>query len=190
MADIVDRCRVWKGHPDVEMEPRMSADRRPARAVCQVTGDEQIPTASPETETLEDIIRRLLPTPALPPPQADTIPADRDLLIKRLMGTICPPKPVAQERSAVTELETMLLNWLPVGTVTEENAASPNQSADSAEGCFSCGGLTHTTDQCRTLDELFPFLPTRWQAEHIGDQFILGPGPPARPQSQKMGNAD
>ena len=85
------------------------------------------------------------------------------------MGTVFPPQPVAQERSAVTELETMLLNW---------------------KGCFSSGVLTHTTDQCRTLDESFPFLPTGWQAERIGEQFILGSGPPARPQSQQMGNAD
>ena len=178
MADIVDCCRVWESHRDVETEPRTSADRRPACAVCQVTVDEQISTASPETETLENIIR------------ADPIPADQDLLIQRLMGTICPPKPVAQEREAVTELETMLLNWLPVGTVTEEKAASPNPSTVSAEGCFSCGVLTHTTDNCRTLDESFPFLPTGWQAERIGDQFILGPGPPARPKGQHMGNAD
>ena len=118
MANIVDCCHVWESHRDVEMEPRMSADRRPARAVCQVTVDEQIPTASPGMETLEDIIRRLLPTPALPPPQADPIPADQDLLIQQLMGALCPPTPVAQERSAVTDLETMLLKWLPVGTVT------------------------------------------------------------------------
>ena len=91
---------------------------------------------------------------------------------------------------AIGDLETMLLNWLPVGTVTEEDAASPNPSADSAEGCFSCGVLTHMMDQCQTLDESFPFLPMGWQAEHIGDQFILGPGPPARPQSQQMGNSD
>ena len=190
MADIVDCCRVWESHLEVEIEPRTSTDRRPARAICQVTVDEQAPAALPETETLEDIIRKLLPTPALPSPKAVPIPSDRDLLIQRLMGAICPPQPVAQERSTVTELETMLLNWLPVGTVTEEDAASPNPSADSAEGCFSCGVLTHTTDQCQTLDESFPFLPTGWQAERIGDQFILGPGPQAGPQSQQMGNAD
>ena len=153
MADIVDCCRVWESHREVEIEPRVSVDRRPVRAICQVTVDEQAPAASPETETLEYIIRKLLPTPALPPPQAVPIPSDRDLLIQQLMGAICPPKPVAQERSAVTELETMLLNWLPVGTVTEEDAALPNPSADSAEGCFSCGVLTHTTDQYQTLDE-------------------------------------
>ena len=139
MTDIVDCCRVWESHLEVEIEPRTSANRRPARAICQVTVDEQAPAASPKTETLEDIIRKLLPTPALPPPQADPIPSDRDLLIQRLMGVICPPKPVAQERSAVTELETMLLNWLPVGTVTEEDAASPSLSADSAEGFFRGG---------------------------------------------------
>ena len=190
MADIVDCCCVWESHREVEIEPRTSVDRRPVRAICQVMVDEQAPAASPETETLEDIIWKLLQTPALPPPQAIPIPSDRDLLIQQLMGAICPPKPVAQERSAVTELETMLLNWLPVGTVTEEDAASPNPSADSAEGCFSRGILTHTTDQCQTLDESFPFLPTGWQAERIGDQFILGLGPQAGPQSQQMGNAD
>ena len=61
---------------------RTSADRRPAHVVCQVAVDEQIPTAPPETELLENILRRLLPTPALPPSQADTIPADQDLLIQ------------------------------------------------------------------------------------------------------------
>ena len=113
-------------HREVEIKPRTSEDRRPARAICQVTVDEPAPAASPETETLEDIIRKLLPTPALPPPQAVLIPSDRDILIQRLVGAICPPKPVAQERSVVIDLETMLLNWLPVGTVTEEDAASMN----------------------------------------------------------------
>ena len=106
------------------------------------------------------------------------------------MTAICPPTPVAQERSAAIDLKTLLLNWLPVGTVTEEDAASPDLSSDSAKVCFSCGVLTHTTDQCQTLDESLPFLPTGWQAEHIGDQVILGTGPQARPRGQQMGNAD
>ena len=106
------------------------------------------------------------------------------------MEAICPPTPVAQERSPTTDLETLLLNWLPVGTVMEEDVASLDLSSDSVEGCFSCGGLTHTTDQCRTLDESFPFLPTGWQVEHIRDKFILGPGPPPSPRGQQTGNAD
>ena len=92
------------------------------------------------------------------------------------MEAICPPTPVAQKQSPAGDLETLLLNCLPVVTVTEEDVVSPDPSTDSVEGCFSCGGLTHKTDQCRTLDESFPFLPTGWQAEHIGDKFILGTG--------------
>ena len=190
MTDIVDCCRVWESHCEVEIHPWTSADRRPARAICQVTEVEPAPATSTETETVEDIIRKLLPTPALPPLQAVPILSDRDVLIQQLMEAICPPTPVPQEQSAATDLETLLLNWLPVGTVTEEDAASPDPSTDSAEGYFSCGGLTHKTDQCQTLDESFPFLTTGWQPEHIRDQFILGPGPPARPQGQQMGNAD
>ena len=55
--------------------------------------------------------------------------------------------------------------------------AAPEASTVSAEGCFSCGVLTHTT-----LDESFPFLPMGWQAERVGDQFILGPGSPSEPK--------
>ena len=190
MTDIVDCCRVWESHCEEEIQPQTSADRRPVRVICQVKEVEPAPATSPETETAEDIIRKLLPTPALPPPQVVPIPSDRDLLIQQLMAAICPPTPVAQERSAAIDLETLLLNWLPVGTVTEEDAASPDLSSDSAKGCFSCVDLTHTTDQCQTLDELLPFLPMGWQVEHIGDQVILGPGPPARPQGQQTGNAD
>ena len=173
MTDIVDCCRVWERHCEAEIQTRTCADRHPVRVICQVMEVEPAPATSPETEIVEDIIRKLLPTPAPPPPppQAVPIPSDRDLLIQQLMEAICPPTPVAQERSAATDLETLLLNWLPVGTVTE----------DSVEGCFSCVGMTHTTDQCQTLDESFPFLPRGWQAELIGDQFILGPGSPSKP---------
>ena len=117
MAHIVDCCRVWESHLEVEIEQQTRTDRRPAHAICQVMVDEQAPAESPETEPLEDIIRKLLPTAALPPTEVAPIPSDRDLLIQRLMGAICPPQPVAQERS---------------------------------------------TDQCQTLDESFPFLPTEW----------------------------
>ena len=189
MADIVDRCRVWESHRDVETEPRMSADSRPARVICQVTEVEQTAAVSPETETVEDMIKKLLPTPAPTPLQAVPIRSDQDLRIQ-LMEAICPPTPGAQERSPGSDLESLLLSWLPVGTVTEQDCVSPEPSSDSVEGCFSCGGLTHMTDQCRTLDESVPFLPTGWQAEHIGDKFILGPGPPPSPQGQQTGNAD
>ena len=97
MTDIVDCCRVWESHCEVEIEPRTSADRRPPRAICQVTEVELAPATSPETETLEEIIKKLLPTLALWYPEVVPIPSDRDVLIQQLMGALCPPTQVAQE---------------------------------------------------------------------------------------------
>ena len=99
-------------------------------------------------EIVEDIIRKLLLMLAPPPPQAVPIPSDWDRLIQQLMEAICPITPVAQERSAATDLETLLLNRFLVGTVTEEDAVSPDPSSDSVKGCFSCWGMTHMMGQC------------------------------------------
>ena len=41
MADIVDCCRVWESHREVESMPRMSADRCPASPICQTTEDDR-----------------------------------------------------------------------------------------------------------------------------------------------------
>ena len=60
MADIVDCCRVWESHVEVEIKQQSRTDRHPPRAVCQVTEDEQSPVESPETEwtSLESCCRR------------------------------------------------------------------------------------------------------------------------------------
>ena len=185
MSDIVDSCRVWESHRDVETEPGIRSDRRPVHTVCQVAVDEQIRTPLPETESLEDIISKLLPTPAPPKTWKDPIPSDQDLLVQRLLGILAPSK-----RSAVTDLETVVLSWLPVGTVKEDMVVSPRASTVSADRCFSCGILTHMTENCQTLDEAFPFLPIGWRAERVGDEFILGPGSPVGPEDHEMGNDD
>ena len=36
MTEIVDCCRRWKRHCEVEIQPRTSANRRPGRVICQV----------------------------------------------------------------------------------------------------------------------------------------------------------
>ena len=141
-------------------------------------------------ESLEEIISKLLPTPAPPKTRKDPIPSDRDLLVQRLLGTLAPTIPVVRKRSAVTELETMLLSWLPVGTVKEDTVVPPRASTVSADGCFSCGISTHTTENCRTLNKSFLFLPMGWWAERVGDEFILSPGAPVGPEDHEMGNDD
>ena len=89
MTDIVDCCRMWERHCEVEIQPRTSANRRPGRVICQVAEVE--PTLAVSPETVEDVIKKLLPTPTPPPLQAVPIRSDRDLLIQQLMEAICPP---------------------------------------------------------------------------------------------------
>ena len=75
MSDIVDSCRVWESHRDVETEPGMRSNRRHVHAICQVAVDEQIRMPLPEKESLEEIISKLLPTPAPPKTRKDPIPS-------------------------------------------------------------------------------------------------------------------
>ena len=63
---MVDGCRIWERHCETEIQPRTSAERHPVRVTCQVTEVEPTPAVSPETETVVDIITKLLPTPAPP----------------------------------------------------------------------------------------------------------------------------
>ena len=181
IPDIVDCCRIWERHCEVEIQPQTGADRRPMRG----TETALTPAMTPGTEIVVNMIEKLLPTPVPPPLRAAPIRSDRDLLVQQLMAAICPPTLVAQERSPAEDLETLLLNWLPAGTVTEEDIVSSEPSTDSVKGCFSCGRSTHTTDECRTPDESFPLLPTGRQAEHI-----LGPGPPPSPRGRQTENAN
>ena len=139
ICTVVDCCRVWESHIDVAI----SREQTDTLRVWSVRWRKktQSPVESPETELLEDIIRKLLPTASQPPLEAAPIPLDQDLIIQRLMGAIFPSQPVAQERSKLTDLETMLLNWLPVGTVTEEDAASPTFVVGFCRGVFFMRGF-------------------------------------------------
>ena len=83
----------------------------------------------------------------------------------------------------------MLQNLLPVGSIVEKDVPSSEPIPESLEGYFSCGELTHGMDQCQELDESFPFLPVGWQADRIGDDFILRPGPTGA-SSRQAGNVD
>ena len=162
MRDIVDSCRVWESHNEAAVRRNGGSDRNSPWAVYQVMEDSQSLAVSTESETLDEVIRWLLLTPTVPPPKAAPIPSDRELLIQRLLGAIRPPQPVIQERSKLTDIEIMLQNMFPVGSVTVEDVSSLEPLPESLEGCFSCGELTHKMDQCQVLDESFPFLPVGW----------------------------
>ena len=142
MRDISYSCHVCESHNETAVRRQDGSDRNSPRAVYQVTEDSQSSAVSTESETLDEVIRRLLPTPTLPPPKAAPFPSDRELLIQRLLGAIRPPQPVIQERSKLTDIEIVLHNLLPVGSIVEEDVPSSEPLPESLEGCFSYGELS------------------------------------------------
>ena len=114
MVDIVDCCRVWESHIEIASSRQMGTDGHSRRAVCQMTEDSQSPTGSPGTESLEYIIRKLLPTPE--GGQYSVRPGATHTAFTGATHTaIRPPQPVVHGRSKLTDLEVMLQNVLPVG---------------------------------------------------------------------------
>ena len=125
IQDIVDRCRVWESHAD-------SVDKRglgpgPERALpiymymvddVGEAGDDlamAAVTASPTApELLEALLRRLLPTPLVSPPDLTPVPSELVLLLQRLLGDVRPVEPAPPGRSGITAMEILLQNLLPV----------------------------------------------------------------------------
>ena len=164
---------MWESHNKAGVPRHDGSGRNYPRAVYQVTEDSQSPAGSTESETLDEVMRRLLPTPTMPPPKVDIIPSDCELLIQRLLGVIRPPQPVIQERCLLTDIEIALQNLLPVSSVVEVEGPSSEPIAESLAGCFSCGDWDHETDRFQELDELFPFLPVGWQADRIRGEGLV-----------------
>ena len=152
MRDIVDSCRVWKVIPRPrtvgEATDSWGGGQNPEypREVSQVVEDTQSLVALKESDVLEQIMRQLLPTPAVSPPKVTAIPSDRDMLIQRLLGAVHPVQPVVQERSRLTDIEIILQSMLPVRSVKEEDVPPPAPRQESTAGCFSCGVLAHETE--------------------------------------------
>ena len=81
--NIVDSCRVWESHNEGRVRHHDGSGRNSPWAVYQVTEDSQSPAGSTESETLDEVMRRLLLTPTVPPPKAAPIPSNCELLIQR-----------------------------------------------------------------------------------------------------------
>ena len=124
-----------------------------------VNKDSKPKVESEDSDLLGQLMRHLLPTPAVSPLMATPFPSDCELLIQRLLGTVHPVQPVVQERSSLTDIEILLQSMLPVGSVADENVQPPADRQEPTAGCFSCGESGHETSLCPVLNESFPFLP-------------------------------
>ena len=136
ILDIVDRCRVWESH--AEDTDSWGICHSPVCQVVNVNTDSKPKVASEDSDVLGQLVRQLLPTPAVSPPRVTPIPSDCELLIQGLLGTVRPVQLVVQERSSITDIDILLQSMLPVGSVVEENVGPPADRQEPTAVCFSC----------------------------------------------------
>ena len=102
--DIVDRCRVWESHADMEDQRGWYPSLRRSLLVHRIkdggnAGDDLPGVADDITpaaqELLESLLQHLLPTPVVPPPKVAPIPSYMEELIHNLfpvgLSTMVPP---------------------------------------------------------------------------------------------------
>ena len=99
--------------------------------------------------------------------------ADRELLIRNVLEAVGAGRNVIPKRSRNRELELLLRDMPPVGSVMKGKTSPP--ASQPAGGmppptddlwdrgqCFSCGFHGHVVNRCPQLDISFPYKMLRW----------------------------
>ena len=125
IRDIVDRCRVWESHADLEDQRAWYPSPRRSIPVYTINDGDDLPGAADDItpaaqELLESLLQHLLPTPVVSPPKVAPIPSELELLIQRLIGNDRPVQPAPTGRSSFTDMEVLIQNLVPVGPSTLE----------------------------------------------------------------------
>ena len=67
-------------------------------------------------------------------------------------------RPLLPERSSFTDMDILLHNLFPVGSLATELPPPAVGHHGSTVVCFSCGESGHPASRCPTQDDTFPFL--------------------------------
>ena len=132
IAEIVDRCRVWESHEEINSGQGVNPKLNRPHAVFQVTdsnNNEQDETST-GLDVVENLIKRLLPSPAETTQETAPVPSDYELLAQRLCEMAQPPVP---ENSDTIDIKQLLRNLIPVGPVVEK-AVRPTPDAQEVDG--------------------------------------------------------
>ena len=132
IADIVDRCRVWESHEEMDSGRGISPKWDRPHAAFQITDsnkNEQDETST-GLDVVENLIKRLLPSPAETTHATAPVSSDYELLAQRLCEMTQPPVP---ENSDTIDIKQLLRKLLPVGPVVEK-AVRPTPETQEVDG--------------------------------------------------------
>ena len=196
IGDIVDSCRIWESHTETGYVRSDRQDPDGSRSVSQVTVLDKSHSATDKSAPLQQDVGHVIRPTRGPPPRVTHSLADRELLIQSILEAVRVRRTIIPQRSQDRELEFMLRDTLPVGSITEEKTSVlvlhpvggviPLSDGPWKRGpCFSCGQQGHGVNRCLRMDVSFPFLLPRWSVEMRNGQYrasrICGDGRDSEP---------
>ena len=127
------------------------------------------------TTQLEDLLRRFLTTIESPAPTPEVQTVEK-LLQRLVMETQSRPPPVMSP-PAPTELEQMMYSFL--SEQRQQQRPSQRQQPSRRDWrdvvCFSCGKSGYAATRCPNLNDSFPSMQMGWRAEKTPGGFIMIP---------------
>ena len=140
-----------------------------SRSISQVTVLNKSLSATTKSARLQQDVGHVIPPTRGPPTRVTHSSADRELLIQNVLEVVQARRTIIPQRSQERELEFMLRDTLPVGSITEEKTSAPvlhkvrgaiplSDDPWKRGPCFSCGLQGHGVNRCSRMDVSFPFL--------------------------------
>ena len=117
-----------------------------------------------------------------PLPRVTHSSADRELLIRNFLEAVRACRTTTPRRSHERDLEFMLRDTLPVGSITEDTTSPPvlqpvrgaiplTNDQWKRGTCFSCGLQGHGVNQCSRMDVSFSYLLPGWSVDVRNGQY-------------------
>ena len=182
IGNIVGSCRILESHTETGFVRSDRQDPDESRSISQVTVLDKSLSATADSARLQQDVGHVTPLTTGPPPRVTHSSADRELLIQSILEVVRARRTIIPQRSQDRELEFMLWDTLPVGSITEEKksvpvlhpvrGATPLSDDPWKRGpCFSCGLQGHGVNRCSRMDVSFPFLLPGWSVEVRNGQY-------------------
>ena len=117
IVDIVDSCRIWESHAEPVAIENWCQD--------PVYRQPKLLMPPPATGSSEFRVGSVMPALDESPRRVSHSSADRELLIRNVLEAVGVRREVISERLQSRELELLLLDVTPVGSVMIEKTSSP-----------------------------------------------------------------
>ena len=171
IGNIVDSCRIWESHAETVFVGSVRQDPDDSQSMSEATVlDKSLPATFGSTRLHHDVGQ---------PPRVTRSSADREL-IQNVLEAVRACRTTIPQRLQERELEFMLRDALPVGSITEEKTsplvlqpvggggggAIPLTNDQWKRGpCCSCGLQGHRVNRCSQMDVSFPYLLPGWSVD-------------------------